>query len=152
MTHIRQRIFDGIIYGAAMFGVGFALGTVRQLLMLPHIGLTTALAIEVPIIVALSVLVAKWISTRRSRRDTGFGYVATGVAGLATLLAAEELLSRLVNGRSVYAVWADFPAIATAINIVGLAFFTLMPWLVAMVGSDRRAIQSASRHRDSLLP
>jgi hypothetical protein len=150
MTDTMRRTVDGVRYGTAMFGVGFVLGTVRQLFILPHTGLTGALAIEVPIIVAISVLVAKWIIIRRGSRDTSFGYLVTGMAGLATLFAAEELLSRLLNGRSVFAVWADFSAAASVINICGLALFTLMPWLVSTVGSDRRAAQSTSHHRDSL--
>jgi hypothetical protein len=147
MINTMRRVVDGVRYGTAMFGVGFVLGTVRQLFILPHTGLTGALAIEVPIIVAMSVLVAKWIVVRR---DTSFGYLVTGIAGLATLFAAEELLSRLLNGRSVFAVWADFSAAASVINTCGLALFTLMPWLVSMVESDRRAAQSTSHHRDSL--
>jgi hypothetical protein len=139
MTDIRQHIIDGLTYGALMFGVGFVLGTVRQLLVLPHTGLTLALAIEVPVIVATSALVAQWIVRRRGMSSESFGYVVTGLVGLMTLLAAEEILSRILNGRSVFAVWADFPAMAFFINLVGLTLFTLMPWIVVKAASGQPA-------------
>jgi hypothetical protein len=131
MTKLRRCITDGLTYGALMFGLGFVLGIVRQLFVLPHTGLTVALAIEVPVIVVVSALVARWIVQRRKPLREGFGSIVTGLAGLITLLVAEEILSRILNGRSVFAVWADFPTTASIINLVGLVLFTLMPWIVA---------------------
>jgi Na+-translocating ferredoxin:NAD+ oxidoreductase RnfE subunit len=139
MTDVRHRIADGLAYGASMFGVGFVLGAVRQLLVLPRTGLTVALAIEVPLIVVTSAFVARWIRRRHPLSREGFGCIVTGLVGLLTLLFAEEILSRILNGRSVFAVWADFPMTSSIINAVGLALFTLMPWIVARAGSGLRA-------------
>ena len=44
-----------------MFGAGFLLGPIRVLLLEPHIGALWAVAIEVPLLLVVMVLAARWM-------------------------------------------------------------------------------------------
>jgi len=50
----------GALYFALVFGAGFVLGTVRTLWVVPRLGTRTAELMEMPIMLAVTILAARW--------------------------------------------------------------------------------------------
>jgi hypothetical protein len=56
----------GAVYFTIVFAVGFLLGTVRVLVLVPRVGETAAVMIELPIILAASWITCRWLIARFS--------------------------------------------------------------------------------------
>ena len=54
----------GLTYFVAIFGVGFVLGTIRVLLVVPRVGVRTAELLEEPIMFVLVLLTSRWLVQR----------------------------------------------------------------------------------------
>ncbi len=93
-------------YWAAIFALGFVLGTVRVLWLAPLVGLLAATALELPVMLA-----ASWWTAGRILR--GFG-VARGGAALL--------------GQSLAAWLAGLTAPHALLGLAGQVGFALIPW------------------------
>jgi hypothetical protein len=60
-----------------------------------------------------------------------------GLLALCLLLIAEDILTRLLRGVSVFEHWAGFTLLGNATNIAGLLAFFLMPLLVRRTAEER---------------
>lgn len=85
-----QPIFKaGVLYFAVVFAVGFVLGTIRTLLVVPKLGARTAELIEAPVTVAASVLAARWVVRRLRLPAAWRTRFASGAVALGLMLLAE---------------------------------------------------------------
>ena len=121
----------GAVYFALVFGAGFALGTLRVLLVVPRLGARTAELIEAPFMLAVTFLAARWTLRRlalppRWTRRLGMGTVALGL-----LLAAEFTLVVGLRGLSLREYFATLDPVAGTVYYVLLGVFALMPLVVA---------------------
>jgi len=53
-------VLRGVVYFCLVFGVGFILGTIRVLWVVPHLGVRTAELIETPLMLAATFLAARY--------------------------------------------------------------------------------------------
>ncbi|MBU4527911.1 MAG: hypothetical protein KUA43_12895 [Hoeflea sp.] len=87
-------------YFGVVFALGFVLGTIRTLVILPLTGELAAVALELPLMIAASWIVCGWALRRfKVSTDTG-SRTAMSLAALILLMGAELLVSLLVAGRS----------------------------------------------------
>ena len=95
-------IFAAIRYFAIIFALGFVLGTIRTIAIVPRTGETLAVLMELPLMLAASWLVAGRI-VRRAHMSPG---QALGVGTLAFLLLmmAEAVLATTL-GNQTLALW-----------------------------------------------
>lgn len=117
-----------LAYWALVFAAGFALGTARVLLLAPRLGETGAVALELPVMLALSWLAARAVLRRRPL-PPGTPRLAMGGLAFVFLMGAEAALGILAFGQPP-AAWAA--ALATPPGTLGLAgqtAFALIPWL-----------------------
>lgn len=56
-----QILKAGVLYFVVVFGAGFVLGTVRTLWVFPHIGARMAELMEAPVMLVVTISVARWI-------------------------------------------------------------------------------------------
>lgn len=117
----------GALYFAAVFALGFLLGTLRTLLLEPWLGAPGAVLVEAVPMVAAMWLAAPWAARLfdlppRAALRLGMGAVALGL-----LLAAETVLDQMFRGR---VLWGE--RLRTAEGLIGYALqlvFALMPLL-----------------------
>ncbi|NNM76448.1 hypothetical protein HJG53_05975 [Sphingomonas sp. ID1715] len=123
MNTLRAAIF----YAGVIFGLGFAFGTVRVLLLMPRLGPISATLIEVPLMLAASWLVCGW-SVRRWGLPRRFSArVAMSAMAFALLMGAEVLLGRYCFERSSSAQIAALTAPEGLIGLGAQLGFALMP-------------------------
>jgi hypothetical protein len=75
-----QVVKAGVLYFALVFGAGFVLGTVRTLWFVPRVGVRTAELMEMPIMLAVTIVAARWTVPRFRCRRCGLldlGWVAS---------------------------------------------------------------------------
>ena len=123
------RVFSpALLYVAMVFVAAFVLGAFRVMLVAPRLGELAAVALEVPVVLGLSWLVAGRVLRRWPLPRTGQRLAMGGLA-FALLMLAETVLGITLFGRSLPGILA---AIATLPGLVGLAGqigFALVPAL-----------------------
>lgn len=129
-------------YAATVFAIGFLLGTVRVLLLAPHLGTTLAVSVETPLILTLSwyvcgawmrlFVVSPEIRTR----------IFVGAFAFVTLTVLEVTLSIALFHRSIGEYLAALRSPAGAIGFAGQVCFATFPLIHVVV----RRRSSASSH------
>lgn len=116
------------IYFISVFAVGFVLGTIRMLLVVPYIGVRWAELIEQPLMLLASYYLARLV-VHRFGPFTPTRRLAIGIIALAFLLAAELSLTLFVQGLTFAQYLASRDAVAGVVYVTSLAAFALMPLL-----------------------
>jgi hypothetical protein len=126
---MKAASIAGVVYFAVVFSAGFALGLIRSLLLVPRIGSTAAVGIELPIMLALSWFVCGWTIERFSVPGAWSIRIAMGAVSFALLMAAEFILSRCMFGRPLAAHFATYGTWAGILGLAGQIAFALLPLL-----------------------
>ncbi len=120
----------GGLYFAAIFALGFVLGTVRSLWLAPMLGGFAAVLIELPVMLAASYWAARWLIRRELLAGRGFGSgraLAMGLFAFALLMAAEAVLAAVLFRQGIGAWLAAMAAPAGLLGLAGQIGFALMP-------------------------
>lgn len=128
-----------VVYFLCAFGAGFLLGALRVTLLVPRLGARTAELLELPVMVAIVVVVARWRVQRTPAwspaRQLAVGWLAWGL-----LLLAEFALAALLSGRSPREVLAAHDPVAAVAYYASTVVFALAPWAVARRRTRRAAL------------
>ncbi|MHA7820353.1 MAG: hypothetical protein ACX930_11965 [Erythrobacter sp.] len=136
MPELSAKVGPGLLapavaYFGAVFAVGFVLGTVRTLWLEQAIGPFAAVAIELPVILSASWLIAQWMLR-------GFGIVSrkaalfVGAVALALLWLAELALTVALGG-SVGGFLRDTLEPEGLLGIAGQLLFALFPFFAVVL-------------------
>lgn len=120
-----------LAYFLIVFGAGFILGTVRVLFVLPLFGERTAELLEMPLMLAVIVLAARWISRRYLRQAQPREQLAVGGIATGWMLAAEFLIGLTLRGLSPIEVLVNRDPVSGTAYYLSLLLFAAMPWLLA---------------------
>jgi hypothetical protein len=125
------------VYFALVFAAGFALGTLRVLVVVPRLGEATAEIAELPLMVFLS-----WLAARccLARFGEGLGRVALVGAGLLALVFMVALELTLTLGLADLYLEDWYRArdpLAFYLYLASLALFAILPVLVLRGDSAR---------------
>ena len=118
-----------LIYLAAIFALGFVLGTVRTLWLAPAVGHLAAVAAELPVMLGASWWLARRMAARRPLPSRGAALAAGGIA-FALLMGLELALGVVLFGQSAGQWLAALTTPPGALGLTGQALFALMPALV----------------------
>jgi hypothetical protein len=124
----RPVIRSALAYFAAIFALGFVLGTMRTLWLAPRLGETGAVLAELPVMLAASWWCARRIVARAALPGRGAALALGGLA-FALLLAAELALALLLFGETAAAWLASLARLPGALGLAGQMLFGLMPAL-----------------------
>lgn len=124
---MSRPVRAGLVYFAIVFAAGFALGTLRVLVAVPHIGELLAVLAELPLLLGVS-----WVACSYAIRrcDVGATFDARGTMGLVAfgvLMAAEFLLASVGFGRSPAEHLSRYAEPAQALGLAGQMAFGAMP-------------------------
>jgi hypothetical protein len=114
-----------LAYFAVVFAAAFAFGALRVTLIAPQIGALAAVALEVPLILGLSWLVAGRV-LRRWPLSQGQALAMGGLA-FVFLMLAEFALAYLLSGQTPRAYAATLATAPGALGLAGQIGFALIP-------------------------
>jgi hypothetical protein len=125
-----QGIRAGTLYFALVFAIGFVFGTVRQLLLVPYLGELGGVAVEAPLMVAASYLVARWVIGRLAVAREVPQRLQMGLAALTLLLATEAVLSQVLRGWTFEQWLGHFATAQGLLSLVLFLFFAVTPLIL----------------------
>jgi len=131
----------GASYFAVVFAAGFALGVVRVLWALPRYGERTAELMEAPVMLAVIVAAAWWITRRSASAFSPMQRFGTGMVALGLLVAVESWFVFLLEELTLAQYFAGRDVVATLVYMTLLGLFAAMPALM-----PRRHVVASSRH------
>ena len=119
----------GAAYFALIFGLGFVLGTLRVLWLVPVIGEARAVLAEQPVMLTASWFAARWLVRRyhlAALRDKAI----MGMIAFLLLMLIEVTLARVLFGQSPADWRTSIFAMPGIIGLSGQIMFALMPLIV----------------------
>ena len=126
-----QLLKPGSIYFLLVFGAGFVLGTVRVLLIVPHIGDRAAELLEMPLMLLATVLAARWITRRFPEPRTSVAKLAIGGIALGLMLAGEMAVGIGLRDMTAADVILNRDPVSGTAYYLSLLLFAAMPWLIS---------------------
>ena len=121
-------VLPALAYVATVFAAAFALGVLRVLVVAPRLGELAAVALEVPVVLGLSWLVAGRVLRRWPLAGPG-PRLAMGALAFACLMALELILATRLFGRPLDAVFSDMATLPGLVGLAGQIGFALVPAL-----------------------
>jgi len=119
------------LYFALVFGAGFVLGAIRVLWLVPAVGTRMAELFEMPVMLAVSILWARWVTQYVQVPPTASSRIGMGGIALAMVLALDFTVILWIRGLSFRQYVEAFDPVAGTAYFVMLGLFALMPWFVA---------------------
>lgn len=120
----------GVIYFILVFGVGFILGPIRLLLVVPRFGTRMAELMETPIMIVVIIVAARWIVRHYAVPPTPSYRLGMGFIALGLLLVAEFSLVLWLRGMLISEYFATRDLVSGTAYYVSLGVFGIMPLLV----------------------
>lgn len=124
---MRRALQAGLAYFLVVFVAGFLLGTVRTLLVLPHVGVLTAVALELPVILAVSWIACGWALRRFDVPDRRAPRVVMGATAFALLMAGEVSISMLLAGRTLADHVDLYRTLPALLGLAGQIVYAVLP-------------------------
>jgi hypothetical protein len=124
-----QILEAGVLYFAVVFAAGFVLGTVRTLWVVPCVGARKAELMEAPIMLVVTILVARWIVMRLAVPAVASARLGMGCIALLLLVAEFGFVLRL-RGLTIREYFASRDPVSGTVYYVMLAVFAVMPLLL----------------------
>lgn len=134
MSGPRRAAVAGLAYFAVVFGAGFVLGALRVSLLIPWLGKTSAVLVELPAILAIA-----WIACQRTvavfdvPSRLALRLVMGGIAFLM-LMVAELSLSVLVFGQTISEHAALYHEVHALLGLAGQVAFGFFPAMQLRMG------------------
>ena len=126
-----QILKAGALYFVLVFGAGFVLGIIRILWIVPSFGTRTAELMEMPIMLVVTILAARWVARHLATPPAPSKRLAVGFVALGLLLAAEFTVVLWLRGLTIGEYIANRDPVVWVVYIVMLVVFAIMPLLVA---------------------
>lgn len=126
---MKRVLLAGAAHFALVFAAGFALGTLRVLVLVPWLGERTAELCELPLMVALALASARLV-VRRAQLPSRSARAACGLFALALMLGAELTLVLALRGLTLAEFVDSRDPISGTAYLVALALFAAAPVLV----------------------
>jgi hypothetical protein len=128
--NIQQLAMPALAYFAIVFGMGFLLGSIRVLWLVPQLGTRYAELTEVPIMLLAIFFAARWVTQYFAVPSAATARLLVGIAALICLLIVEFTVVLWLQGISFAESFANRDPVSGAAYIVSLIIFALMPLLV----------------------
>jgi hypothetical protein len=122
---IARTVFAGLAYFAMVFGAGALLGTLRVLWVAPALGARAAELAEVPVMLAVAALAARWLVRRFA---LGFGErFGAGLLAFGLVLACEFTVVLAARGLTLARYFETFDPVSGTAYYLSLLVFMILP-------------------------
>ncbi len=121
----------GVLYFTLVFGAGFVLGIIRTLWVVPRFGTRMAELMETPIMLVVTIVVARWIVHRLVLPSVPSSRLGMGFVALGLMLVAEFGFVLWLRGLSIREYLATRDPVSGTVYYLMLGVFAIMPLLVA---------------------
>jgi hypothetical protein len=121
----------GLVYFLIVFAIGFVLGTIRVLVVVPRFGDTNAVMLELPVMLAASWFACRWIVARFAVPPAVAPRLTMGGLAFALLMLAELAVSVAAFGRTPGQHVATYLTPASQLGLAAQLGFALLPLLQA---------------------
>ncbi len=125
-----QILKAGVLYFGVIFGAGFVLGSVRILWVVPRFGTRMAELMEAPVMLAVTIVAARWVARRLRVPPTPSRRLGMGFTALGLMLVAEFTLVLWLRGLSIGEYLASRDPVSGTVYYVMLGVFAIMPLFV----------------------
>ena len=119
----------GFVYFGIVFTIGFVLGTIRVIAVVPRIGELFAVLIELPFMLAASWIVCKSIIAHFRVAAEIVDRAMMGASAFAFLLVSEIAISTYVFGNPIDSTFARYQTLHGFVGICGQLAFAAFPVL-----------------------
>jgi len=120
----------GLLYFALTFGAGFLLGPIRILLIEPRVGVRAAELLEIPVMIGVTLLAARWVTARLAVPPATGPRLGMGLLAAGLLLVAEFTLVLSLRGLTLEDYFASRDPISGSAYYVSVLLLALLPLLV----------------------
>lgn len=127
---MARVIGAGLLYFALTFGAGFVLGPIRILWLEPRLGVRTAELLEMPVMVAVIFVAARWVTGRLEVPPRAGPRLGTGMLAAVLLLTAEFGLVLRLRGLTLEDYFASRDPVSGAAYYASVVLLAIMPLLV----------------------
>jgi hypothetical protein len=126
-----------VIYFLFVFAVGWVLGPIRELWVVPRFGRTTGVLLEAPIMLIAMIISARWVIRRFDVPGTLCTTISMGLVALGILIFAEIAGVLWVRRLSLQEYLGSLATAPGVISLVMFLLFAAMPTLVTRIGYSR---------------
>ncbi len=117
----------GALYFAAVFALGFLLGTIRVMALVPNLGEAAAVLLELPVMLAASWFLCGLVLSRIPVKPSPALRLLMGAVAFLLLMTAELVLG-LLMGNSLQGWLAGFSTLAGALGLSAQVLYALFPF------------------------
>jgi hypothetical protein len=125
-----QWIRAALLYFSGIFGVGFLLGIIRVVWLVPQVGARSAELLEMPLMVLASFGAATWIVRRSRIPYSKSECLAWGLVALLFMIGAELAVAVLLLNVPISNVVTRRDSISGVAYVFALLLFALLPLFV----------------------
>lgn len=129
---MSEALRAGVVYFVVVFATGFLLGTIRVLAIIPQVGETAAVLLELPVMLAFSWATCVWLVRRFAVPPRTSDRVVMGGLAFLFLMIAEVGVSVFAFGRTFAEHLQTFRTTDAQLGLAGQVLFAGFP-LIQMV-------------------
>jgi hypothetical protein len=126
----RHVLGAAVVYFALVLAAGFAVGFARELWLAPRVGERTAELLEAPVMLAVTIVAARRVVTRRAVPPATTVRLGVGLLALALMLLVELTFVLGLRGLTLHDYLAGRDPLAGTVYVTMLVMFAVMPLMV----------------------
>ena len=124
---MASSIKAGVAYFLIVFTVGFFLGTLRVLFLIPRVGTLPATLIEIPFMLATSWVVCGALVSRFRLSSDPLSRSTMGFVAFGLLMSAEAALAVSLTNKTIWDFLCDIATLPGTVGLASQLVFGLMP-------------------------
>ena len=127
---MKRALIPATVYFLTLFALGFVLGTIRVLLVVPKIGILHATLIEVPLMLIAAFYLCRWTIERWIVPSSLSARGVMALWFLILLALFETLVGVALFGRTLAGTWSGLATPAGLIGLTAQIIAALLPMFV----------------------
>ena len=129
---MKDSLAAGALYFAIVFAFGFLFGAIREIYVVDQLGPVLSRALEAPLILGVSWIVAGWLIRRFNVPPSPAPRLVMGGLAFGLLMVAEAVLGVYGFGQTLKGHVGEYATLKGLTGLAAQALFGLIPWFMAL--------------------